>query len=102
MGCHRRDPDKVKKWAHRNLIRFSKTKYKVLHLGWGSPWYQHGLEGEQIQRGPAKKDLGTWVSGGVDHDGKMVGLNDLKRAFPTQMILGFTDTEMGESCSWHC
>ena len=60
MGCH---PEGPKQWAKVNLMRFNKSKCKVLHLGQDSPHYQYKLEAEKIEHSPVEKDLGG-TSGG--------------------------------------
>ena len=57
-----REPDKLKQQAQENLIKFSKTKCKVLNQGHGNSHYQYklGCTDVKMEHSPAKKDLGYW------------------------------------------
>ncbi|KAJ7406274.1 Lens epithelium-derived growth factor [Willisornis vidua] len=59
------DLDKLKKWAHGNLIRFNKTQCKDLDLGCGNPQYQHKLGDEQINSNSVK-NLGVLLNARLD------------------------------------
>ncbi|KAK4807024.1 hypothetical protein QYF61_000353 [Mycteria americana] len=62
-GCAaiQRDLDRLEKWAGRSLVRFSKGKCKVLHLGRNNPMHQYMLEADQLESSLAEKDLGgSW------------------------------------------
>ncbi|RMC19589.1 hypothetical protein DUI87_03148 [Hirundo rustica rustica] len=54
------DLDRLESWAERNLMRFNKGKYRVLHLGRNNPKYQYRL-GVDLLENRSVKDLGVLV-----------------------------------------
>ena len=61
-----RDLDSLEQWSKLKLIRFNKSKRKVLHVDRGNALYQYKLEDETIEHSPAKKNLGFLVDEKLD------------------------------------
>ncbi|GAB0208944.1 mitochondrial enolase superfamily member 1 [Grus japonensis] len=56
-----RDLDRLERWARVKLIKFSKAKCKVLHMGQGNPKHDYRLGEEWIESNPEEKDLGVLI-----------------------------------------
>jgi len=56
-----RDLDRFERWARANLMKFDKTKCKVLHMGQGNAQHKYRLGGEWIESSP-EEDLGVLIN----------------------------------------
>ena len=58
-GCAaiQQDLDRLDSWAGRNMMRFNKSKCRILHLGRNNHMHQYRLGADVLERSSAEKDL---------------------------------------------
>jgi len=56
-----RDPDRLERWAHANLMKFKKATCKVLYMGRDNLKHKYRLGREWLESSPEEKDLGVLV-----------------------------------------
>jgi len=62
-GCAsiQQDLDRLESWAGKNLMKFDKSKCRVLHLGRNNHIHQYTLGAEPLEKSSVEKDLGVLV-----------------------------------------
>ena len=55
-----RDLAKLEEWVHVNLMKFNKTKCKVLHVSSSNPQHQCGLGDEFVRAALQKRTSAYW------------------------------------------
>ncbi|GAB0187403.1 cAMP-dependent protein kinase inhibitor alpha [Grus japonensis] len=78
-----RDLDRLERWAHVNLMKFSKAKCKVLRVGQGIPKHNYRLGGEWIDSSPEEKDLGVLVDDKLNMTNHILG--HIKRSVTSRL-----------------
>ena len=62
-GCAaiQRDLDSLESWAQRNLMKFTKGKCRVLHLGRNNPMHQYRLGADLLESSSVERVLDMLV-----------------------------------------
>jgi len=62
-GCAaiQQDVDRLESWEQRNLMKFNKAKFRVLHLGRNNPMHQYRLRADLLKSSSVERDQGVLV-----------------------------------------
>ena len=65
-GCQPEIPRQAEQWVQMRLVRFSKSKCKVLNLDHGNSYYLYKLGDVRVEHGPDEKDIRVLMDGKLE------------------------------------
>ena len=87
--------DRLEEWANKNLTKFNKGKYKVLHVGKNKPRVQHRLGSTWLGSSSVERDQGVLVDSKLNVSEQCAALASKANRMLRCIYKGIASTDKG-------